>query len=58
MWDVLHPGRSGAATSPNKKYPGPEPLIAVVEKFLAGKAVPVISTDEAVEAAHESGGTD
>jgi len=58
MWDVLHPGRSGAATSPNKKYPAPEPLIAVVEKFLAGKDVPVISTDEAVEAAHESGETD
>jgi hypothetical protein len=58
MWDVIHPGRSGSATSPNKKYPAPEPLIAVVEKFLAGKAVPVISTDEAVDAAHESGETD
>jgi len=55
MWDVLHPGRAGSAISPNKKYPAPEPLVAAVEKFLAGEPVPVISTDEAVEAAHEAG---
>jgi len=55
MWDVLHPGRTGAAISPNKKYPVSELLVTAVEKFLAGEPVPVISTDEAVEAAHEAG---
>jgi hypothetical protein len=55
MWDVLHPGRTGAAISPHKKYPTPQPLLAEVEKFLAGEPVPVISTDDAVEAAHEAG---
>jgi hypothetical protein len=55
MWDVLHPGRAGAAISPNRKYPASDPLVAAVEKFLAGEPVAVISTDEAVEAAHESG---
>jgi len=32
MWDVLHPGRAGAAISPNKKYPASEPLVAAVGK--------------------------
>ena len=55
MWDVLHPGRAGAAISPNKKYPTSEALVTAVGKFLAGRPVPVIPTDEAVEAAHEAG---
>ena len=55
MWDVLHPGRAGAAISLNKKYPASEALVAAVGKFLAGEPIPVISTDEAVEAAHEAG---
>jgi hypothetical protein len=58
MWDVLHPGRAGAAIRPNKKYPAAEPLVAAVEKFLAGEPVPLISTDDAVEAAHEAGKKD
>jgi hypothetical protein len=58
MWDVLHPGRTGAAISPNKKYPTPQLLVVEVEKFLAGEPVPLISTDAAVDAAHESGEND
>jgi hypothetical protein len=58
MWDVLHPGRAGAAISPNKKYPTPEVLVAAVGKFFAGEPVPVISTDDAVDAAHEAGKDD
>jgi len=55
MWDVLHPGRAGAAISPHKKYPTSELLMAAVGKFFAGEPVPVIPTDEAVDAAHEAG---
>ena len=58
MWDVLHPGRTGAAISPHKKYSTPEVLVAEVEKFFAGEPVPVISTDDAVDAAHDAGKDD
>ena len=55
MWDVLHPGRPGAAISPNKKYPDATEIIDKITKFYAGEPVPLISTDKAVDAAEESG---
>jgi len=58
MWDVLHSGRTGAAISPNKRYATSDVLVAAVKKFFAGEPVPVISTDDAVDAAHEAGKDD
>jgi hypothetical protein len=49
---------SGAAISPNRRYATSDALIATVEKFFAGEPVPVISTDDAVDAAHETGKDD
>jgi hypothetical protein len=55
MWDVLHPGRPGAAISPHKKYPDAKILIDKIEKFYAGEPVALIPTDKAVDAAEEDG---
>jgi len=55
MWDVLHPGRRGAGISENKKYPNAESVVNLIQKFFARKPVPLIPTDQAVEAAEKSG---
>jgi len=55
MWDVIHPGRPGAAFSSHKKYPDEKSVVRAVEKFFAGEPVPLISTDRAVEIAENAG---
>jgi len=40
MWDVLHPGRAGAAISPNKKYPASELSLPLWESFLLANPYP------------------
>jgi hypothetical protein len=55
MWDVLHPGRVGAAAKPNKKYPTPEAVLDRLRKFHAGKPVQLIPTTDAVAATEEEG---
>jgi hypothetical protein len=55
MWDVLHPGRIGAAAKPNKKYPTAEHVLRKLRDFYAGKPVPLIPTDEAVAEAEKEG---
>ncbi len=55
MWDVLHPGRPGAAIKPNKKYRDAGDIAVVILKFLSGQPVPLIPTVQALEAAEEAG---
>ena len=55
MWDVLHPGRPIAAGAPNKRYPNAESVTQLIDNFFAKKPVPLISTDEAIEAAEDAG---
>jgi len=55
MWDVLHPGRFGAAAKANKKYPTAEAVLDKLQKFYAGKRVQLIPTADAVSAAEEDG---
>jgi hypothetical protein len=57
MWDVLHPGRAIAAGGPNKRYPDPTSVVKEIEKFFAGEPVPLIPTDDALEAAEDAGKT-
>ena len=58
MWDVLHPGRPGAAIKPNKKYPDPQGIVRAIKKFFAGEPVVLIPTDKALDAAEKAGETD
>ena len=58
MWDVLHPGRPGAAISANKKFPDAASVVEAIRKFFAGEPVPLIPTDRALEAAEEAGRED
>lgn len=55
MWDVLHPGRVGAAAKTNLKYPTPQAVLEKLQKFYAGKPVRLIPTTDAVDAAEEEG---
>lgn len=55
MWDVLHPGRAIAAGGANRRYPDAELIVREINRFFAGKPVPLISTDEAVKDAEEAG---
>lgn len=55
MWDVLHPGRVGAAAKANKKYPTAEHVLQKLRDFYSGKPVRLISTPEAVEEAEKEG---
>src|SRR5581483_1058889 len=55
MWDVLHPGRIGAAAKTNKKYPTADVVLDKLSKFYAGKPVRLIPTTEAVATAEEEG---
>jgi hypothetical protein len=55
MWDVLHPGRIGAAAKPNKRYPAAEDVLRKLRDFYSGKPVPLIPTAEAVEEAEKEG---
>lgn len=55
MWDVLHPGREIAAGGANKKYPDQAAVVQEINKFFAGEPVHLITTDEAVKDAEESG---
>jgi hypothetical protein len=57
MWDVLHPGRIGAAAKPNKKYPTADHVLRKLRDFYAGKPVPLIPTGEAVAEAEKEGET-
>lgn len=47
-WDTLHPGRTWAARLPANPNESPSALQKMVTDLLAGKAVPTISTEEAV----------
>ena len=38
MWDVLHPGRIGAAAKKNKKYPTAKACITISSEILCWKA--------------------
>jgi hypothetical protein len=55
MWDVLRPGRSGAAAQTNKKYPTDQEVLEKLRKFYAGKPVKLISTTDAVATAEKEG---
>jgi hypothetical protein len=55
VWDVLHPGRVGAAAKTNKKYPTAEAVLDKLRKFYAGKPVPLITTADAVTTAQKEG---
>ena len=47
-WDTLHPGRAWAARLPANPNESPSDLQKMVGDLLAGKAVPTISTEDAV----------
>jgi hypothetical protein len=55
MWDVLHPGRIGAAAKTNKKYPTDGAVLDKLRKFYAGKPVRLIPTTDAVTTAEKEG---
>lgn len=55
MWDVLHPGRPIAAGGANKRYANAESVTKLIDNFFAEKPVPLIPTDEALEAAEDAG---
>ena len=55
MWDVLHPGRPIAAGGANKRYANAETVTKLIDNFFAEKRVPLIPTDEALEAAEDAG---
>jgi Eco29kI restriction endonuclease len=55
MWDVVHPGRTGAAAKTNKKYPNDEAVLEKLRKFYAGKPVKLIPTTDAVADAEKGG---